>query len=416
MSWFSRVAFLVLWIFVFSIPSEKSLELPGFGTYTKLIGFVAIGLGALAVLLERRVRIPTAFHAAMAVYMAWAALSVCWTLSMDWTAFRLNTFFQLFVMVFLIFQLAATESQVHALLNAYVLGAFVPVVETVRNYLSGQMSGYYQRYSLTNTEPNDLAITLALSLPISYYLFLRGRGPVRMLYLVQMFTVCVTVLLTASRAGSVAMLLALSIVLWTGRELTPRMRVGLVAMASVLAAAGAALVPVTSWTRLATLGSEVANGTLNSRTVIWGAGWENFVQVPFLGVGAGAYPEGLTHLFGHPRVPVNFTPVAHNTFLSVLVETGLIGFACFACMLAVLVAFAWGMPGPTRQVWLTMLAVWGVAVMSLTWEDRKPTWFIFAILAAHHAVAQRMPGAAKRPYGARLTNPARSLRWEEVAS
>ncbi len=414
MTWFSRLAFLVLWLFVFSIPSEKSLELPGFGTFTRLIGFIAMGLGVLAVLIERRVRIPSAFHAAMAVYMTWAAFTARWTLSMEWTAFRLNTFFQLFIMVLLIFQLANTEGRVHALLNAYVLGAFVPGIDTVRNYLSGQMS-YYQRYSLTNTEPNDLAVTLALSLPISYYLFLRGRGPLRLVYLIQIMAVCVNVLLTASRAGSLAMLLALSVVLWTFRELTPRMRVGLTALACVLVAVVVALVPATSWSRLATVGSEVTSGTLNSRTVIWGAGWENFTDQPFLGVGLGAYPEGLAHLLGHPRVPANFTPVAHNTFLSVLVETGLIGFVCFAFMLAILVAFAWGMPDLGRPVWLTMLAVWGLAVMSLTWEDRKPTWFIFAILAAHHAVARTIPAVAERHW----THPnrqARTIRWEEATS
>jgi hypothetical protein len=414
MTWFSRCAFAVLWVFVCSIPSEKIVDVPGFGTFSKLIGFVAMSVGMLAVLMERRVRVPTAFHTAMAVYMTWTAFTVRWTMSTDWTSFRLNTFLQLFFMVLLIFQLTDTERRVHALLNAYVIGTFVPVVGTVSHYLSGHMS-YYQRYSLSNTEPNDLAVTLALSLPISYYLFLQAKGAVRLVYVVQMLTVCVNVLLTASRAGSVAMLVGLSILLWTSGELTPRMRAGVVAVTCLLTLGIFALVPVTSWNRLATLGSEVTAGTLNSRTVIWQAGWENFASKSFLGVGAGAFPESVAYLFGRPRFVNDFTPVAHNTFLSVLVETGVIGFGCFAFMLAILVSFAWGMPGLRKPVWLTILAVWGLAVMSLTWEDRKPTWFIFGVLAAHHVVMKKMPATVER-YRARLTSQATSGRWEEAVS
>ena len=32
MTYFSRIAFLALWIFVFTVPVEKSVMLPGFGS------------------------------------------------------------------------------------------------------------------------------------------------------------------------------------------------------------------------------------------------------------------------------------------------------------------------------------------------------------------------------------------------
>jgi hypothetical protein len=31
-------------------------------------------------------------------------------------------------------------------------------------------------------------------------------------------------------------------------------------------------------------------------------------------------------------------------------------------------------------LWITALAVWGVAVLTVTWEQRKPTWLIFALI------------------------------------
>lgn len=420
MTWFSRLAFAALWVFVFTIPSEKAFELPGFGTLSKLVGFVAIGLGVLAVLIERRVRVPIGFHKAVALFGVWCGLTVYWSIArdvetgLDFTYTRLNTDLQLFLMVLLIWQLTRTEKQTHALMYAYLLGTFVPAIDTMRNYLGGHMSLYYQRYSLANTEPNDLALALALSLPMSYYFLLRGKSGTRIFCVTQILGACVTVLLTASRGGTAAAILAFSLVLWTAKELTPALRAGVAVAAGVLVAAALTFVPMTSWKRLATSESALTEGTINSRTVIWKGGWENFQQSPLLGIGVGAYPDGMEHLFGHTKTSENFTPVAHNTFLSVLVETGVIGFCLFAVLLGTLVTYISRLPSPARPMWFTVLAVWTLGAMALTWEDRKPTWLMFSLIAAHHATARSQPRKVERrePRGKRI----RPLVWEETVS
>jgi len=74
--------------------------------------------------------------------------------------------------------------------------------------------------------------------------------------------------------------------------------------------------------------------------------------------------------------------VAHNTFISVLVEQGVIGLALFLGILLVLILSACHFPVLDRAFWLSVLLTWGIGVCSLTWEDRKPSWFLFGVLVA----------------------------------
>jgi O-antigen ligase len=154
----------------------------------------------------------------------------------------------------------------------------------------------------------------------------------------------------------------------------------------VIGASAATLVPATSWKRLGSAAAEVSQGTLNSRTVLWKAGLDMFRDRPIGGIGAGAYPEASAKVIGRPWA---FVAVAHNSYISVMVETGLIGLAFFAAFLAMLWRSAGAMPGITRGFWLTLLAVWSVGVCSLTWEYRKPTWLLFGLLAAHAPLCSR---------------------------
>jgi O-antigen ligase len=129
---------------------------------------------------------------------------------------------------------------------------------------------------------------------------------------------------------------------------------------------------------------EIAQGSLTGRTIIWTAGWEIFREHPFLGVGANAFRLMVSRVLAEPIRPdePDAAPPAHNTFLSVLVEQGIIGFTLFCALLVVLALSVREMPLLPRRLWIVCLGVWVLGVSGLTWEMRKPTWFFFGLLIA----------------------------------
>src|SRR4029077_119365 len=143
-------------------------------------------------------------------------------------------------------------------------------------------------------------------------------------------------------------------------------------------------VPETSWERLATMPTELEQGTFTGRTIIWKAGWEIFRAHPFVGIGANAFRVMVSRELAEPirMGEADPAPPAHNTFLSVLVEQGVLGFAIFCALLIALALSLRGMPPFPQRLWIVSLAVWIVGVSGLTWEMRKPTWFFFGLLMA----------------------------------
>jgi O-antigen ligase len=154
------------------------------------------------------------------------------------------------------------------------------------------------------------------------------------------------------------------------------------------------LAPTASRERIATTTTEITRGTLHKRTQIWKAGVFAAKQRPLVGVGAGAYPDAVRPWLGVPPIP-GHEYVAHNTFLSVFVETGIAGAALYAALLVTFAAFVWVLPYTHRMLWATTLLVWAIGATTLTWEQRKPWWLMLGLVMAQWARTFRPEGLPK---------------------
>lgn len=385
----SRAAWVALCVFVFSIPWEKSIQLPGIATLSHLFGILAFAAAAVVAARRGTVRGPNLALALAAIFVAWAALTWLWSVDRDSTATRVATLAELLAMTWLIWDGCRDRARQRQLMQAYVWGAVAASASAYVRYFHNQQT-YWRRYAAAGFDPNDFGLILALSIPLALYLAMRP-GLARWAYWSAVVAVIGAILLTASRMAMVTTFTAFVFPLWTWRQADWSQRLSSASLLAVMLLGVFQFAPAPSRERLATITNEVTRGTLHDRTTIWKTGLKVLRQHPVAGIGAGAYPEAVRPWLGTPGVPGHFY-VAHNTFLSVLVECGAVGFTFYALMLGVVAMYVWTMQPAERALWAVVLAVWAVGVSTLTWEQYKPSWLILAMVMTEWSLPWRQAG------------------------
>ena len=374
----SRAAGVLLCLFVFSIPWEKSIQMPGVATLSHLLGILAFASAAVAALRRGSVRPPNLALGLAAVFVLWAALTYFWSLDHQATVRRVATLAELLAMVWMIWDTCRDSLLQTRLMQSYVWGAVAACASAGFRFFHGQQT-YWRRYAAAGFDPNDFGLILALSIPIALYLALRRGKLMRWWYRAAVLAVLGALLLTGSRTALVSAFAAFGFALMRWREADRGQRASSVLLLLFLVLGLYGFAPLATRERLATVTSELTRGTLHNRTTIWKAGLRVLRRHPILGIGAGAYPEAVRPQLGTPGVP-GAQYVAHNTFLSVLVECGVIGFGVYALMLGTVAMYVWTLPSAERALWAIMLAVWAIGVSTLTWEHYKPSWLIVALI------------------------------------
>ncbi len=379
-SWLNRLAFALLWTVVFTIPFDDIIGLPGFGTLSRLLGYAAL-FAALGDVLSRGrcqgVRGPAFWVLA---FVAFALLSVMWTSSISGTIDKVPTVVRSLGLFWLIYEFADGDRRTNSLLQAYVLGGWVCIGGLAQSLLSGTFvdDSDYTRYVVGQMDPNDLAAMLAIGVPIAWHLssFTTSRG-LKWANLLYIPLALLSVLLTASRGGSLTMIVALAFVAMSFPRLKAWTKIAVILSVVLMIAAAVAFVPDTAWMRFTSISDEVSGGTFANRTVIWRAGFTFLHEHLLLGLGVGAFKEVVFNQGGY------FKPiVAHSVFLGVLFDLGVIGCVLFAAIVVSLFRHLRLVPVRTRRFFQFLLLTWIVAGLSLSLEYRKVTWFLLGVIAA----------------------------------
>jgi O-antigen ligase len=392
--------------FVFTVPWENAIQLGELGRVSKPLGLATAVVWAGSVVLRRRLREPDAFQKAYFLFVVWSGLTFYWSIDTGATASTFLTYAQLLVLLFIIWDLCDSERAIETALQAYVLGAYITSFSIVLEFLSAPEAKFpeHERLKGLGTEVDGIALIIAIAVPAAWYLAagptrLRSSPGRRLLNFVYVPVGLFAVVLTGTRGATLALVPAAIFVFWSLRRASPSLRL---AALGTLAAAVLVLVvyaprgPITRIETAATateLGSE--DSALSGRWGIWVESSRAFLDRPILGAGLDAHRAAVSSGLNEVRTFTTSEKKAHNTYISVAVETGIVGLLILTTMIVIVVKRIRRLSGWRAWYWSTQASVLAIGAMSLSLEESKSIWVFLSLCVATSAVAgSQAPSAA----------------------
>jgi O-antigen ligase len=372
----------MVFLFLVTLYSQIGLRVPGLEALRPayIIGGLAIFALLIDRLLTRRGLELVWPESYLLLALAGAAGLSC--VGALWTGYAVANTADLLKAVALYFLLLHTvdnRHRLHIMLWTMVLGGLFPAVGTLRNYLHGDLVEGRSAWIGIFSNPNELAYSLVILVPLVAYL--ASTCPLwKRILLWGVLALYIAAIYTSFSRGGMLGLLAVCMLLgfrW------PSVAVRLSTV--VLLAVSVAFVTY-GWTRDEGFRGLSSDAGVQERLATMEAGLAMFTDHPLTGVGLGcsviAWPLYAPQDF-HTR-----WLVVHNTFIQALSETGLFGFLSFTFLVGAALYrghsisrnFAERDPQAARLGLALEIALWGFVVCALS-GGFVLTWFPYILIA-----------------------------------
>ena len=404
-----------------SVPLPKP-----FNTLSSLLGAAAI-LACLAhMALYRRGRIPSLPAALWLAFLAWCLITTFWAISTSSAVNAIQVASPLILLMFVVGALPVDDSDLDAMRFAIIASGIAVGMYALLLVLTGKALPAHglaasHRLSIASnpqdTDPNILAASLLLPLVLSVERIALGGsrwwGPTgwRVLGVAGLFLSSMAILLTGSRGGALSAIIAVVVALYLcsrlpeGRAATRRFLRAVFSVAAggaVLFLAGRLLFPQATQMplinqRLAPVSALIQRlaNTQNrgsNRIDIWTGGYRACLAHCAWGTGFGTFEEAYTESFAFSGAAVNvgLNRPAHNIYLGLAVETGLVGLSLLLlAMVAEWVQLSskrMQRVSPSLRAALLAMAVVEI-FLSAIWF--KFFWLLFVLIRMTESVAAR---------------------------
>ncbi len=178
---------------------------------------------------------------------------------------------------------------------------------------------------------NDFAMALGMGLPMLWHIATSERNPVvRKLFFLLVPLSVITIALTHSRGGFLALCAGIALLVWRSRN-----RVAGIAVAFFMAMAAVLLAPTTLADRLSTIRNYEEDGSAMARIRSWETAGVMIRENPLLGVGYARFQQNYARYSPYQIVEGSGyrTHVAHNSYLQIWAECGTPAFLLYLTLI-----------------------------------------------------------------------------------
>ena len=369
---YSLALFAVL-TFIFLIPWGNGL----WDGLTRVFGILAFAAAALLFVVEGTHKNYTYFHFFAFALWAWVLLSTIWSPNLDKGTEMAGRVFQVMLLPLLFTLVIDNRKSIIYAYQSYVLGNIIGSSIIIYNYLNGIQSPYYNRYTIPNFETDEMSIFLALAIPMAAYLAsILDKKWKRLINLFAMPLIIFAIFLTGTRTGSIVAVIGILYWLFTHRKASFRIKASILIVFILSIITVASFAPKASLDRVFSAGKSLKSGNLNYRTVIWKASILQWKTAPVIGVGLGGLGDVLS------KEHVNFD-AAHNTYLHILTENGIIGLTLYLLVLVSILYLILQVPLSEKVFLLSLFFIIIISQLTLHTHILKSTWFVFSMLVIH---------------------------------
>jgi O-antigen ligase len=379
-------AFVMLVYFESILTSESGV------TGMKIAGPIIL-LGwflSLAIRREPPFRFDT-FTVAMFVFLAWLGMSSFYALDSDEALSRFYTFVQLVVATLMFMSVVDTVPRIRGVFWSIVVWTSIATVAGLGRYYSGMsrtVSGF-------GGDRNEFAIYANIAIVCTYVLYQSSKGRGRLLLSVILPILFLGLALTFSRMGVLAMMLSLLVV---GYRIAREKRIAAVLVALAILVLIVAVLPESFWARVGTIGPSMQGRreTVGIRVDLWSMALQMIRDRPITGVGLGNFATASMR-YAHGEYLMSRL-VAHNAYISIAAETGLVGLCLFLAVHGVALksfyrAMSVGTLLNAPSLKMMSIATEGClfaimfSALSLNSEGLKYLWLFFGLAASLGRIA-----------------------------
>jgi len=385
-----NVVYGLLWLLVLIMPWEEMTIIGEMATLSRTFGLLALVVALPAVFSGTPLRpLPSAFLP-FALFVIWAVISVFWSLDAAETLNRSVTNTMLLGFVWMIWEFAPSLQRQQWLLVAFFLGSLGPLASEFLGFRANQAAivGAEKRFTGENVDANTMAATLVISMAIAIYFASNPATKwyrLRLLFWAYVLVAAMGAMLTASRGGFLCLIVLGGVTLVMSRRMNWKVLLMFLVCAALVWSMYRVILPDVVRDRLSE-GKEAH--TLTVRMEIWQRGLTAWCECPFQGFGSGTF-RIVNREHGGPDL------VAHNAWVTVLVEEGAVGFILFLLTWVLAFLRVRGIPRMEQMLCVSLLVPYLPLSFSASVEYQKPFWLIFVIILAISAHPRR--SASSRP-------------------